>query len=134
MVCKIIYILYILYILYIYIYYIYYIYIIYIIYILYINPFLLSLYYLLLLTRFKNEFPYYYDQCLESTCLNKQNNQYFGTVCPSKLEYGEDSTAATRTELYVCGRCQTISRFPRYYRMSKVNIMCVRSTYTVYNI
>mmetsp|Transcript_24067 Transcript_24067/g.40066 ORF Transcript_24067/g.40066 Transcript_24067/m.40066 type:complete len:241 (-) Transcript_24067:138-860(-) len=64
---------------------------------------------------FRESFPYYYDQCL--VCSNRDDNDYLGTVYPT---VEERSYQASRTELYVCGSCNSTSRFPRYNDVSKV--------------
>jgi hypothetical protein len=66
-------------------------------------------------TWFRNRFPYFYDQC--SCCNNKDNNLFLGYVYPnsSEVEY-----LARGTELYVCGACKHVSRFPRFNNVAKV--------------
>eukprot|EP01038_Epipyxis_sp_PR26KG_P012985 gene12985-17412_t len=64
---------------------------------------------------FRQEFPYYYDKC--SLCDNSNNNEFLGVIFPS---LDEQSYLASRTELYLCGSCSNISRFPRYNNVTKV--------------
>jgi peptide-N4-(N-acetyl-beta-glucosaminyl)asparagine amidase len=64
---------------------------------------------------FKQSFPYYYDHCY--ACANRKDNEYFGSVysIPSEREH-----LSGRTELYFCGSCRSLSRFPRFNDMRKV--------------
>jgi hypothetical protein len=71
------------------------------------------------LYRFRAEFPYYYDGCMQASCCNREGNEYLGTMFPS-LEERAEGCKASRTELYVCGKCAGVSRFPRYHAAKKV--------------
>ncbi len=64
---------------------------------------------------FRNEFPYYYDNCI--FCKNKQSNFPYGSVYPTKEEL---SYHARITELYCCSICKETSRFPRFNSVHKV--------------
>lgn len=66
-------------------------------------------------TWFRDQFPYFYDQC--ECCLNRENNSYLGTIFPNVTER---NFLAGRTELYLCGLCNNVSRFPRYNNVAKV--------------
>jgi hypothetical protein len=72
--------------------------------------------------RFRQQFPYYYDQCLLPNCSNKVGNEYLGTVYPAEEELGPQC-GACRTELYLCGSCKEVSRFPRYNVVTKVSYL-----------
>lgn len=65
--------------------------------------------------RFRQIFPYYYDAC--NACSNREQNKYFGCVYSDAEEREYQSG---RTELYRCGKCENVSRFPRYNHMVKV--------------
>ena len=66
---------------------------------------------------FRDEFPYFYDACLVDECANKENNSFIGYIYPSEAER-EDK--ASRTELYLCGKCGGQHRFPRFSIVLKV--------------
>jgi len=66
-------------------------------------------------TWFRNRFPYFYDQC--SCCSNKHDNLFLGYVYPNQ---SEAEYLARGTELYVCGACRHVSRFPRFNNVAKV--------------
>mmetsp|Transcript_24497 Transcript_24497/g.23524 ORF Transcript_24497/g.23524 Transcript_24497/m.23524 type:complete len:456 (+) Transcript_24497:119-1486(+) len=66
---------------------------------------------------FRDEFPYYYHQCLH--CGQKDGNSCYGLVFPS----GEEQQfEAGRTELYICSNknCGLTSRFPRFNAVHKI--------------
>ena len=64
---------------------------------------------------FRNEFPYYYDNCI--FCKNKRSNLQYGSVYPSKEEI---EFQARITELYYCSMCNNTTRFPRFNSVHKV--------------
>lgn len=64
---------------------------------------------------FRGEFPYYYDTCLQ--CTNKVNNTFIGYIRPNE---DETRSRAGRTELYSCGKCGGLTRFPRFNLLDRV--------------
>lgn len=66
------------------------------------------------LLYFRENFPYYYSNCLYSDCSftqEKSQNMYLGCVYPRPDELQD---RAGVTELNLCASCQRVTRFPRF--------------------
>ena len=76
---------------------------------------------------FRSQFPYYYDRCnvcgssykeeARIDCDDKEDGSFLGYVYPSEDEM---TGKAGRTELYLCHKCQSITRFPRFNKAQTV--------------
>ena len=76
---------------------------------------------------FRSQYPYYYDRC--DSCgssykeepskegQEKDEGSFLGYVFPSEEEL---SGKAGRTELYLCHKCQSFTRFPRFNKAQAV--------------
>lgn len=65
------------------------------------------------LSWFREEFPYYRNKC--DRCLT--SGEFAGSVFPYE---GELEYLASITEMYVCDKCESFSRFPRFNAVGKV--------------